>query len=79
MHPAKEVTAMAPTITDELHAMLVKRADDLEGCPEGSDEECELAAIERAIGAVRWQTASTVEGGSMAPRHPRRQASCDGS
>jgi len=31
--------------------MLVKRADDLEGCPVGSDEERELAAIERAIGA----------------------------
>jgi len=29
---------IAPTIVDELHAMLVKRADDLEGCPVGSDE-----------------------------------------
>ena len=26
-----EAAAMAPTITDELHAMLVKRAYDLEG------------------------------------------------
>ena len=59
MHPANEATAITPTITDELHAMLVKRADDLEGCPAGSDEERELAAIERAIGAyeaVRWPT-----------------------
>jgi len=31
MHPANEAAAMAPTITDELHAMLVKRAYDLEG------------------------------------------------
>src|SRR5215468_8754928 len=53
------VAVIAPTITDELHAMLVKRVDDLEGCPAGSDEERELAAIERAIGAyeaVRWPT-----------------------
>jgi hypothetical protein len=30
MHPANDAAAIAPTITDELHAMLVKRADDLE-------------------------------------------------
>ena len=51
IHSANDAAAIAPTITDELHAMLVKRADDLEGCPVGSDEERELAAIERAIGA----------------------------
>jgi hypothetical protein len=59
MHPANDAAAIAPTITDELHAMLVKRADDLEGYPAGSDEERELAAIERAISAyeaVRWPT-----------------------
>ena len=50
MHPANAATA-PPTITDELHAMLMKRADDLEGCAPGSDEERELSAIERAIGA----------------------------
>jgi hypothetical protein len=43
MHPANDAAAIAPTITDELHAMLVKRADDLEGCAPGSDEECELS------------------------------------
>jgi len=65
MHPANVAAAIAPTITDELHAMLVKRADDLEGCPAASDEERELAAIERAIGAyeaVRWPTGK-VKGG----------------
>jgi len=51
MHPANDAAAITPTITDELHAMLVRRADDLEGCAPGSDEERELTAIERAIGA----------------------------
>jgi hypothetical protein len=65
MHPANHTAAITPTITDELHAMLMKRADDLEGCPTGSDEERELGAIERAIGAyeaVRWP-AGKVAGG----------------
>ena len=45
--------------------MLVKRADDLDGCPAGSDEERELEAIERATGAheaVRWP-AGKIAGG----------------
>jgi len=65
IHPANDTTAVAPTITDELHAMLVKRADDLEGCAPGSDEERELAAIENAIGAyeaVRWPTGKIAGG-----------------
>jgi len=65
MRPANEAAAMAPTITDELHAMLVKRADDLEGCPAGSDEERELSATARAIAAyeaVRWPTGKVVGG-----------------
>ena len=65
MHPANHELAIAPTITDELHAMLVKREDDLEGCPAGPDEERELAAIERAIGAyeaVRWPTGNIAGG-----------------
>ena len=64
MHPTKNA-ALAPAITDALHALLVKRADDLEGCTEGSDEEHELAAIERAIGvyeAVLWPTGKVAGG-----------------
>jgi len=44
MHPADGISP-APAITDALHALLVKRADELEGCTEGSDEERELTAI----------------------------------
>jgi hypothetical protein len=65
MHPANATSAIAPTITDELHAVLVKRADDLEARAPGSDEERELAAIERAIGAyeaVRWPTGKVAGG-----------------
>jgi hypothetical protein len=65
VHPANDAAAITPTITDELHAMLVKRADELEGCAPGSGDERELAAIERAIGAyeaVRWPLGRTQDG-----------------
>jgi hypothetical protein len=42
---------------DAMHAMLVRRADALEGCLEGSTEEAELEAIADVPGAYeakRW-------------------------
>jgi hypothetical protein len=48
-----------------MHAVLVARADALEGCPEGSEEERERQRIADAIEAyeiVRWPTGK-VEGG----------------
>ena len=44
-------------VTDQMHALLVARADELVGCTEGSPEEAELAALADAIDgyeAVRW-------------------------
>jgi hypothetical protein len=44
-------------VADVMHALLIKRADDLAGCVEGSPEEAELAAIADtldAYGEKRW-------------------------
>jgi hypothetical protein len=65
----------ASAITDALHALLVKRSDDLEGCTEGSDEEHELAAITDAIEAyqaVRWPLGRTQGGEGLAMHASRR-------
>lgn len=57
MKPANDSTAVAPVITDALHALLAARADELVSYPEESVGACELAAITDAIEAyeaVRW-------------------------
>ena len=50
---------------DAIHAILVQRADVLEGCPEGSEEERELAALADAVEAyetVPWPKTAPVAG-----------------
>ena len=55
--PPAETAAPATAATDALHAMLVKRANQLKGCTEGSLEEAEFKTITEAVEAyeaVRW-------------------------
>ena len=52
-----EAVAHLTAEADALHALLVKRADELVGCIEGSPEEAELATIADALDAYeekRW-------------------------
>jgi hypothetical protein len=50
----KAVSLLA-NVTDAMHALLVKRADELVGCIEGSAEEAELAALVEVIEAYESQ------------------------
>jgi hypothetical protein len=65
---AVRTTAVSPkadAAADALHALLVQRAEQREGCAEGSAEELELAAIAVAAEAyetIRWP-AGKVRGG----------------
>jgi hypothetical protein len=55
--PSPGPVAHFTRVADAMHALLVKRADEIEGCTEGSPEEAELAAITDAIAAyedLRW-------------------------
>jgi hypothetical protein len=40
---------------DALHGMVIRRADALAGCTEGSDEETEFKAISRCARGLRGQ------------------------
>src|SRR5437588_9636204 len=53
MQPANDPAAVVPAITDDLLTTLVKRADELMGCTEGSDEEPQLTAFTDAIESMR--------------------------
>jgi hypothetical protein len=55
--PASAAAPKPDAVADALHGLLVQRADQLEGCAEGSAEEMELAAIAVAVEAyesIRW-------------------------
>jgi hypothetical protein len=50
---------------DAMHALLIKRADELVGCIEGSPEEAELSALADVIDAYkakRWPSGKVAGG-----------------
>jgi hypothetical protein len=54
-HSIADITTEA----DRMHALLVERADEISGCPDGSDDDTELKSIADALEAYeakRWPT-----------------------
>ena len=74
--PPSSVASLLPE-ADALHGQLVRRADDLAGCTEGSDEEQELESIVngRNEGRPRRGCGAWRETGRTFLLHPLRAAS----
>ena len=68
-----EPTAHLTVVSDAMHALLVKRADELEGCIEGSPEEAEIFDRRRARGL----RANAVAAWESAGRQGLRQRLCN--
>jgi hypothetical protein len=49
--PANDTVGPTRVAADALYALIIKRADDLAGCTEGTEEKRELAVITEAIEA----------------------------
>ena len=60
-----EAVAHLARVADKMHAMLVDRADELDGCTAGSPEETEYIKLIEAIDAYeeqRWPHGKTPDG-----------------
>jgi hypothetical protein len=60
-HSGADLTAEA----DRLHALLVQRADEIGGCPDGSPDDAELKSIADALEAYeakRWPSGRETTG-----------------
>src|SRR5262245_45829613 len=58
-----EAVAHLARVADKMHALLVERADELDGCTEGSSEETEYTKLIEAIDAYeeqRWPDGKTL-------------------
>jgi hypothetical protein len=64
VEPAKDTSA-PPHNGEALYELLVKRADELAGCADGSDDARELGATSAAVEAFEemWWVSGRVDGG----------------